>query len=203
MSINTVIKNERFTVEQAVAGPLDNNIFVISTESSDEQAALIDAAVGNEQIVQWAMQRNVNKVLTTHNHHDHIGGIPAMQRQRIAVGIGTQDSHPVSNIDFLINDGDEFAVGDVTLRAITTPGHTSGSTCFELVGEGVLFTGDTLFPGGPGATKTREAFATIMQSLDTLFARFGDDVLILPGHGASTTFGEQRPLVEQWRKRGW
>jgi glyoxylase-like metal-dependent hydrolase (beta-lactamase superfamily II) len=86
------------------------------------------------------------------------------------------------------------------------PGHTPGSTTYALLaddGEPVqLFTGDTLFPGGPGNTDGTEAFGTVMGSLEGLFG-FSDDVRVSPGHGLDTTLGRERPYVEVWRRRGW
>jgi glyoxylase-like metal-dependent hydrolase (beta-lactamase superfamily II) len=94
-----------------------------------------------------------------------------------------------------------FVLGEQQLEIIATPGHTPGSRCIR-AGQ-IIFTGDTLFPGGPGATQTRGDFEQIMESLDTKLFTQGDGTLILPGHGLHTTIGEERPSVEEWRARGW
>ncbi|NBO84205.1 MAG: MBL fold metallo-hydrolase, partial [Actinobacteria bacterium] len=90
------------------------------------------------------------------------------------------------------------------LHALHTPGHTEGSICFQVAGTPLLFSGDTLFPGGPGATKFEGGdFNTIITSIsNTLFA-LPDTTLVLPGHGNDTTIGEERPHLDEWIARGW
>ena len=95
-------------------------------------------------------------------------------------------------------------VGKVRLHTILTPGHTAGSICFRVEGSPVLFSGDTLFPGGPGATQFDGGdFATIITSLDTKLLTLPSDTLVLPGHGADTTVGTERPHLQEWIDRGW
>jgi glyoxylase-like metal-dependent hydrolase (beta-lactamase superfamily II) len=95
-------------------------------------------------------------------------------------------------------------VGRLRLRTILTPGHTPGSMCFRLEGQPLLFTGDTLFPGGPGNTEQDpERFATILKSIDERLFPNGDDVQVLPGHGDDTTIGAEKPHFDEWAERGW
>jgi len=96
-------------------------------------------------------------------------------------------------------------VGELRLRTIHTPGHTPGSMCFWVEGTPVLFTGDTLFPGGPGNTGLEGGdFPTIIESIERrLFAPFGAETLILPGHGLDSTLGEESPHLQEWVDRGW
>ncbi len=107
--------------------------------------------------------------------------------------------------DHLLEDDTTHRVGDLRLRTIHTPGHTPGSICFWLEGTTVVFTGDTLFPGGPGnATFAGGDFAQIIASIDErLFRAFGDDTTIWPGHGAPSTVGAERPHLDEWVDRGW
>jgi len=100
-----------------------------------------------------------------------------------------------------IVDGERIEVGEATLTTIHTPGHTPGSVCFAT--GSTLFSGDTLFPGGPGATADPERFREIMTSLETRLFTLPDDTRILPGHGRSTTIGEERPSVPEWWDRGY
>jgi len=96
-------------------------------------------------------------------------------------------------------------VGRLRLHTIATPGHTPGSMCFRLEGSPVLFSGDTLFPGGPGATKFPGGdFPGIIRSIeDRLFATLPPETLVLPGHGADTTIGSESPHLQEWIDRGW
>jgi glyoxylase-like metal-dependent hydrolase (beta-lactamase superfamily II) len=100
-----------------------------------------------------------------------------------------------------IEPGEVIRFGAVSLTALHTPGHTPGSVCF-LAG-GTLFSGDTLFPGGPGATADPGQFAEIMASLERSLFTLPDRTRVLPGHGAPTTIGEERPSVPEWWRRGY
>jgi len=106
--------------------------------------------------------------------------------------------------DFEIVDDDVIEVGRLRLHARHTPGHTPGSTCFVIEGSPVLFSGDTLFPGGPGNTqKDPVRFATIIRSIQQRLFTLPDDTRILPGHGESSTIGTERPHLQEWIDRGW
>ena len=107
--------------------------------------------------------------------------------------------------DHLLDDDTVHQVGDLRLRTVHTPGHTPGSICFALEGTPMLFTGDTLFPGGPGNTNHDATdFATIITSIDErIFGAFADDVTIWPGHGRESTIGAERPHLDEWVERGW
>jgi len=106
--------------------------------------------------------------------------------------------------DFLIEDDSVIGVGRVRLRAIHTPGHSPGSTCFRIEGSPVLMAGDTLFPGGPGNTwGNRVDFATVIRSIHERLFTLPDDTLVMPGHGKGTTIGAERPHLQEWIDRGW
>jgi glyoxylase-like metal-dependent hydrolase (beta-lactamase superfamily II) len=106
--------------------------------------------------------------------------------------------------DFTIPDDDVIEVGGLRLRSIHTPGHTPGSTCFLLEGHPVVFSGDTLFPGGAGNTVTEGAsFEQIIGSIDRRLFTLPGDTLVLPGHGLDTTIGDERPHLDEWVARGW
>ena len=104
-----------------------------------------------------------------------------------------------------MEDDEQLSVGDLRIKTLATPGHTPGSICFAVEGTNLLFTGDTLFPGGPGNTSFENAdFDTIIQSIDRrIFAAFTPDTLVLPGHGNSTTVGNEAPHLAEWVDRGW
>jgi glyoxylase-like metal-dependent hydrolase (beta-lactamase superfamily II) len=107
--------------------------------------------------------------------------------------------------DQILEDDAVLTVGRLRLRTIHTPGHTPGSMCFLVEGSPVLFSGDTLFPGGPGNTTFEGGdFATNIRSIDDrLFSKLPADTIELPGHGDDTTIGKERPSLQEWVDRGW
>ena len=133
--------------------------------------------------------------------------MPAVEACRdagIDVGVAAEDAKMLPSYDFVIGDEDVIEVGDLKLEAIHTPGHTPGSTSFLLDGEPLLFTGDTLFPGGPGNTVFEGAsFEQIIASIDRRLFTLPADLLVLPGHGLDTTLGTERPHLQEWVDRGW
>jgi glyoxylase-like metal-dependent hydrolase (beta-lactamase superfamily II) len=146
----------------------------------------------------------VRRVLTTHGHFDHIQAVTAVRDAGIDVGIASEDAAMLPSYDFTILDDEVIAVGDLRLRTIHTPGHTPGSTSFLLEGKPLLFSGDTLFPGGPGNTKFDNAsFEQIIESIGRRLFTLPDDLLVLPGHGLDTTIGTERPHLDEWIARGW
>jgi glyoxylase-like metal-dependent hydrolase (beta-lactamase superfamily II) len=127
-----------------------------------------------------------------------------MRDAGIDVGIAEADAQMLPAYDFVIGDVEVIEVGDLRLRTIHNPGHTPGSTSFLLEGHPVLFTGDTLFPGGPGNTKTAEGdFPLIIESIDRRLFTLPADLLVFPGHGLDTTVGSERPHLQEWVDRGW
>ncbi|HEX3393320.1 MAG TPA: MBL fold metallo-hydrolase [Acidimicrobiales bacterium] len=201
-------------ITRVVVGPMDNNVYVVRCRRTGE-SVLIDAADEGDLLVDLCRSLNVTKVLTTHGHQDHIQAIPAVRAAGIGVGIGADDVGMLTGLggptsgeavhDFVIDDGSVFRVGELTLRTIHTPGHTPGSMCFVVEGSPVLLSGDTLFPGGPGATKFPGGdFSTIIASIgERLYAGLPDDTVVMPGHGDSTTIGAERPHLQEWTDRGW
>lgn len=192
-------------VSKTSVGDLDNNVYLL-TDVATNRALLIDAAADAERLADLIDDVDVEVILTTHGHRDHWQALAP-----IAAATGaTTLLHPADTelvavpVDADADDGAEVTFGGASVRLVHTPGHTPGGVC-ALLGDQVLFSGDTLFPGGPGGTHgDDEAFATIMTSLrDLLFAELGDDVVVHPGHGDSTTIGAQRPHLDEWADRGW
>ena len=128
----------------------------------------------------------------------------AVRDAGIDVGIAAEDASMLPGYDFTIPDDDVVAVGSLRLRTIHTPGHTPGSTCFLLEGKPVLFSGDTLFPGGVGNTSLAGGdFGKIIESVDRRLFTLPADLLVLPGHGLDTTIGDEAPHLQEWVDRGW
>ena len=197
-------QDDRAEVTRLVVGPIDNNVFFLRCRQTGE-ALMFDAANEADRLLPPCRDLNVRRILTTHGHWDHIQAVPEVRNAGFEVGIGTADTPMLSEYDFTINDGDTIEVGELRVHAIHTPGHTPGSTCFRVEGSPVLFSGDTLFPGGPGNTfGNAENFATIIKSVDELlFAALPDDTIVMPGHGDDTTIGTEKPHLQEWIDRGW
>ena len=191
-------------IHEVVVGPVDNNVFVLRcTETGD--AVLLDAANEHERLLDLCRHLGVRRVLETHGHWDHIQAVPAMRDAGYEVAVTAEDAGMLPSYDDILADDDVLEVGRLRLRTIHTPGHTPGSMCFRLEGHPILFSGDTLFPGGPGATKFEGGhFPTIIRSIeDRLFATLEPDVIVLPGHGDRTTIGTECPHLQEWIDRGW
>jgi glyoxylase-like metal-dependent hydrolase (beta-lactamase superfamily II) len=190
-------------VEKLVVGPYENNVFVVRSKQTGE-AVIIDAANEHELLLEVSRATGVRRVLTTHGHFDHIQAVTQMRDAGIDVGVAVDDAKMLPSYDFTIPDDDVIEVGDLRLRTIHTPGHTPGSTSFLLEGHPLLFTGDTLFPGGPGNTTFEGAsFEQIIESIDRRLFTLPADLLVLPGHGLDTTIGTERPHLQEWVDRGW
>lgn len=183
---------------------MDNNVYLLRDVAAD-RALLVDAADDADRILAEVGATTVEAVVTTHGHWDH-------HRALVAVADATGAAlvhHPADAEgmprapDVPADDGLVVRFGDAAVELLHTPGHTPGSVCL-LLGGAHLFTGDTLFPGGPGNTfGDAEAFRTIMRSLEDRLFALPDATWVYPGHGDDTTLGAERPHLAEWRERGW
>ncbi|MGH8980030.1 MAG: MBL fold metallo-hydrolase [Acidimicrobiales bacterium] len=191
-------------VHRTVVGPVDNNVYVVRCRRTGE-AMLIDAANEHEALLDLCQQLGVTQVVETHGHWDHIQAVPAVREAGYSVAVAADDAAMLPSYDQLLEDDAVLTVGRLRVHTVATPGHTPGSMCFAVEGTPLLFSGDTLFPGGPGNTSFPGGdFPTIIQSIERrLFARFDAATLVLPGHGASTTVGSETPHLQEWIDRGW
>jgi glyoxylase-like metal-dependent hydrolase (beta-lactamase superfamily II) len=191
-------------IHRLVVGPVDNNVFVLRCKQTGE-SVLLDAANEHDKLLELCRRLDVRKVLETHGHWDHIQAVPAVRDAGYDVGVTAADAEMLPSYDFLLEDDSVIEVGRLRLRTIFTPGHTPGSMCFRLEGSPVLFSGDTLFPGGPGATKFPGGdFPTVIRSIeDRLYRTLPAATIVMPGHGEDTTIGEERPHLQEWVDRGW
>jgi len=190
-------------IDKYVVGPFENNVFVVRDKGTGA-ALIVDAANEHDLLLEVSRATGVRRVLTTHGHWDHIQAVTALRDAGIEVGVASADAEMLPSYDFTIPDDDVLTLGELRLRAVHTPGHTPGSTCFLLEGHPVLFSGDTLFPGGPGNTKFENAsFDQIITSIDRRLFTLDPDILVLPGHGLDTTIGTERPHLDEWVERGW
>jgi glyoxylase-like metal-dependent hydrolase (beta-lactamase superfamily II) len=197
-------QDDRAEVHQVVVGPMANNVYVLRCRQTGD-AVLLDAANEHERLLDLCQELGVRRVLETHGHWDHIQAVPAVREAGYDVGVAAADAAMLPSYDFVLEDDAVLLVGRLRLRTLHTPGHTPGSMCFRLEEAPVLFSGDTLFPGGPGATKFEGGdFPTIIRSIeDRLFRPLEGEVQVLPGHGQPTTIGAERPHLQEWIDRGW
>ncbi len=191
-------------IHKLVVGPVDNNVIVLRCRETGE-SVLIDAANEHEKLLELCKALDVRKVLETHGHWDHIQAVPQVRDAGYEVGITGPDSAELDAYDFVLDDDSVIEVGRLRLHTVFTPGHTPGSMCFRVEGSPVLFSGDTLFPGGPGNTSYPGGdFEQIIRSIDErLFSPLDADTLVLPGHGDDTTIGAERPRLQEYVDRGW
>ena len=198
-------EDDQLEIHKLVVGPYDNNVFVLRCRATGD-AVLLDAANEHEKLLELAQSLNVRRVLETHGHWDHIQAVPAMREAGYEVAVTALDAPRLKDVgyDVFLDDKEVVEVGRVRLDAIHTPGHTEGSICFKVAGSPILFSGDTLFPGGPGNTTFEGGdFATIIQSIDSKLFSLPPDTIVLPGHGDDTTVGTERPHLQEWIDRGW
>jgi glyoxylase-like metal-dependent hydrolase (beta-lactamase superfamily II) len=205
----TLALGPTLTLTKLSVGPMDNNAYLLRTEGA---ALLVDAAADPERLLA-ATGTAVDTVVTTHRHGDHWQALSAVAGATgAALVCGRPDLHAIATgawVEGLVGvwDGDAVTVGGHSLEVIGLVGHTPGSIALAWTGDdGVshLFTGDSLFPGGPGKTSSPVDFASLLHDLETkVFGRFGDDTVVHPGHGDDTTLGAERPHLTEWRARGW
>jgi glyoxylase-like metal-dependent hydrolase (beta-lactamase superfamily II) len=195
------------TMSKVAVGPMNNNAYLLH-DNATGRALLIDAAAEPGRLLELIGDTPVEKIVTTHQHHDHWG---ALAEVKAATG-ATTVAHPLDAggipvpTDELVSDEGVIRFGSVELEAIHLVGHTPGSIALLLHASDRphLFTGDCLFPGGPGRTTTPETFNSLMSGLEErLFGRLPDETWIYPGHGNDSTLGAERPHLAEWRARGW
>ncbi|WP_404285297.1 MBL fold metallo-hydrolase [Glutamicibacter arilaitensis] len=186
---------------------VDNNVWIIG---NDSEVLVIDPAHDVEKILEQVGDREVMAVLLTHGHDDHIRAavefsdvVEAPLYLNPADTMLWENVYPERKPDAEIQEGDTFTIGDTTLTALHTPGHSPGSTCFYAEDLGVLFSGDTLFHGGPGATgRSHSSFETIIESIRTKLFVLPEQTVVHTGHGDATTIGAEAPNLEEWIARG-
>ncbi len=196
-------------ITRLAVGPSDNNVYLLA---DGDDLVIVDAANDAPAILEAVDGRRVSTIVTTHRHPDHIAALPAVARAtRARLVTGRPDADAIASATGLtlesLWDGDTVTVGATTLGVIGLVGHTPGAIALAHTpadGPAVLIVGDSLFPGGVGMTRSPEDFASLLGDVTTkLFGRFADDTVVLPGHGASTTLGAERPHLAEWRARGW
>ncbi|MBF9133443.1 MBL fold metallo-hydrolase [Plantactinospora sp. S1510] len=186
---------------------VDNNVWVVG---DDDECVVIDAPHDVEAIVAAVGGRRVLAILATHAHDDHVRVAPALADVTGAqVWLHPADRvlwdmvHPDVAPGAELRDGQTIEVAGVALRVLHTPGHSPGACSFHAPELGAVFTGDTLFQGGPGATgRSFSDFGTIVGSIRQRLLSLPAETVVHTGHGASTTIGDEAPHLDEWLARG-
>jgi hydroxyacylglutathione hydrolase len=176
----------------------------------DAECVVIDAPHDVERILAAVGDRRLVAIVCTHAHDDHVRVAPELSARTGAPVLLHPDDLPVWRLthpdrapDGELADGQVIEVGGTSLGVVHTPGHAPGACCLYCGDLGVLFSGDTLFAGGPGATgRSFSDFPTIIASLTSLFEHLPSDTIVHTGHGDSTTLGAEQPHLSEWVDRG-
>ena len=211
--INKLVTSGTFSLDGGT-WDVDNNVWIVG---DDETCVVIDPAHDALEVQKAVGGRQVLAILLTHGHDDHIRAVQMFRSLVDAPVLLHADDrmlwdtvYPDQAPDGTIEDGETFTVAGIQLTALHTPGHSPGSVCFhspELVAEdgtqGVVFSGDTLFQGGPGATgRSYSDFGTIVESITNRLLTLPDETTVNTGHGDSTTIGAEAPHLQEWIDRG-
>lgn len=197
----------QLTITKVSVGPMDNNAYLLRCRSNGEQI-LVDAANEAPRLLDLIGDASLATVVTTHQHMDHWLALGEVVAETGARPLAHAEDAPGLPIKVEpLADGDRIPVGDCTLKVIHLRGHTPGSIALlyqDPAGTAHLFTGDSLFPGGPGRTTNPTDFAQIMDDLEAkVFGPLPDETWVYPGHGKDSTLGAERPHLGEWRARGW
>ena len=186
---------------------VDNNVWVVG---DDDECVVIDAPHDAGAIMEVVGDRTVRAILLTHAHSDHVDAVfDLKERTGAPIHLHPDDRvlwdlvHEGRSWDEDLADGQQIQVGGTTLHVLHTPGHAPGACCFHAPELGVLFSGDTLFSGGPGATgRSHSSFGTIIDSITDKILTLPEDTVVHTGHGDSTSVGAEKPQRQEWIDRG-
>jgi hydroxyacylglutathione hydrolase len=184
--MTTVAKNDGIQIHRLQLGPFATNSYILTCCKTNE-SVLVDAPGEADRVLQRFKKTSPKYILITHNHFDHIGALSELKTALnipVAAHLEDGDSLPVE-VDLLLQHGDKMIFGAVELEVLHTPGHTPGSVCFLV--DNYLIAGDTLFPGGPGKTRSPDDFQRIIASITQRLFVLPDETEVYPGHGEATT----------------
>jgi glyoxylase-like metal-dependent hydrolase (beta-lactamase superfamily II) len=194
------MKEENLQIKRIEAGPFGTNAYVLICTQTGE-SVLIDAPGDAERMALLLRTTALKYILITHNHMDHTG---ALERLKSVFDVPVAGHEYDANrlpipADILLSDGNKVAFGRIRLDVLHTPGHTPGSLCFLYANH--LFSGDTLFPHGPGRTNTPSDFQMILDSLKAKIFVLPDEVHVYPGHGEETILKSEKDEFQVFSSR--
>ena len=186
-----VVKDDNIEIAKLELGPVGTNAYVLVCRATKD-SVLVDTPAEAGKIMERLKGTNPRYILITHSHMDHLGAYSEL-KAKLGVPVG---AHPLeagrlpSPPEIQLNDGDIVSFGNVELKVLHTPGHTPGSLCF-LTGQ-YLISGDTIFPGGPGRTRTPADLRQVIESITEKIFGLPDDTQVYPGHGDSTVLKKEK-----------
>jgi glyoxylase-like metal-dependent hydrolase (beta-lactamase superfamily II) len=206
MQVERVVTSGLFTLDGG-SWPVENNVWIVG---DDREVVVVDAAHDAETIAAAVDGRSVRAIVCTHAHDDHVGAAPRLAELTGAPVLLHPDdavlwkmTHPAVPPDGELHDGQVIDVAGGGLRVLHTPGHAPGAVCLHVPEAGLLFSGDTLFDGGPGATgRSFSDFPTIIASIRDRLLALPAETVVHTGHGSDTSIGAEAPGLDDWVRRG-
>jgi len=197
------LSDESLDLRVLTVGEWQENCYLL-VDRATNVSLLIDPGAEAGRILEWLADTTVSSILLTHAHQDHVGALAeARAVLGVRVGLHPDEKELATKYDvapdFALNDGDVFRLGAHEIRIAHTPGHTPGGVCLRF--DSRVLVGDTIFPGGPGHTKTPAELNQILASLRRAVFTWPDETMLYPGHGRPTTVGQERPGFEAFLAR--
>lgn len=189
--MTVLVDDDRIRIIRLTLGPWETNAYVVVCLET-KTSLIIDGPAEANTIVNEVKGTNPKYILLTHNHLDHIGALGELRNKlKVPLACHSLDSSGIASApEMALKGREELSLGSIEVKAVHTPGHTRGSLCFVI--GGYLFSGDTLFPGGPGNTRSSGDFKEIIRSITQKVFALPDDTVVYPGHGEPTVLKKEK-----------